>query len=187
VVAGCNSNRSRGKNNPSVNSYAFPKDPSLREKWIEAIGQEGFTPTVTSCVCIKHFDRDDVTWYQEAGGRSLGIPLKIPRLKPNVVPKFIEDPISCTSASLEVPKRPSDEVSQRWLDRVHEKENEEIAIKHFMDLLKPFAKKLIGSSWRYYLQDNQKALCMSDDETLCAGVKFWAQLLLDNYMMIKVK
>lgn len=43
----------------AVSYHKFPRDPNLRNLWIEACGKEGEIITGITCVCSKHFAPED--------------------------------------------------------------------------------------------------------------------------------
>ena len=50
-----------------ISLHMFPKDPTLKEKWLFAMNRKGFQPTKSSSVCSVHFKPEDF----EVGEKSL--------------------------------------------------------------------------------------------------------------------
>ena len=76
---GCsNSEKDKGK---GISLYMFPKDPTLRQKWVFAMKRKGFQPANHSSVCSAHFKSED--FEVEDKGRK---DRKRGRIKKNVVP-----------------------------------------------------------------------------------------------------
>ncbi|XP_026738561.1 THAP domain-containing protein 1-like [Trichoplusia ni] len=55
-------NDSRKKNIPcgGISYHRFPKDPIIKEKWIEATGRQNWRPSKLSTICTEHFENDSV-------------------------------------------------------------------------------------------------------------------------------
>lgn len=51
----CKERQNRNKN---ISFHKFPKNPEMREKWIKAINQKDFKPSIHSRICSKHFVKD---------------------------------------------------------------------------------------------------------------------------------
>uniref|UniRef100_A0A3B3HDE6 THAP domain-containing protein 1 n=1 Tax=Oryzias latipes TaxID=8090 RepID=A0A3B3HDE6_ORYLA len=47
------------KYNSSISFHSFPKDMSVRAEWIVRVRREDFTPSKTSRVCSRHFQKGD--------------------------------------------------------------------------------------------------------------------------------
>uniref|UniRef100_A0A3B3I0M3 THAP domain-containing protein 1 n=1 Tax=Oryzias latipes TaxID=8090 RepID=A0A3B3I0M3_ORYLA len=43
----------------SISFHSFPKDMSVRAEWIVRVRREDFTPSKTSRVCSRHFQKGD--------------------------------------------------------------------------------------------------------------------------------
>lgn len=56
-VPGCNGNYQNG---PKVSVFGFPKDVSLRQKWLKAIPRDNFEPTNNTKVCEAHFPEGSI-------------------------------------------------------------------------------------------------------------------------------
>lgn len=63
-VPGCDSNYAK---NAYTTVFRFPKDETLKLKWIRAIHRDGFQPNEQSAVCANHFDKKFIL--KEDGGR----------------------------------------------------------------------------------------------------------------------
>lgn len=69
--------------------YGFPKDTTLKGKWIRAISRQNFSPTAHSKVCHLHFsDNDFLSVRTDANVRRTRGALKRRLLKPNAVPSI---------------------------------------------------------------------------------------------------
>ncbi|UYV72524.1 hypothetical protein LAZ67_9003552 [Cordylochernes scorpioides] len=90
-VPGCRSNHRYG--DPYVNSFLFPRDESLRKKWLELILREDYTIKKSSVVCIHHFTEDMIikkdTISKENGA---DVPRQRLGLKRGAFPTIIEIP-----------------------------------------------------------------------------------------------
>lgn len=53
-MEGCKSRHDRSRD---VSFHVLPLDPAMRQKWLEVIDRsDGWTPTIYSAVCSKHFE-----------------------------------------------------------------------------------------------------------------------------------
>ena len=50
----CNSNK---PGTPHVLAHGFPKDPALRQKWVDAMGWLKWQPSATASLCTNHFEK----------------------------------------------------------------------------------------------------------------------------------
>ncbi|XP_064487470.1 THAP domain-containing protein 3-like [Ornithodoros turicata] len=57
---GCQHRSGEATKASGVTFHCFPRDPTLREAWVEAIGRTGWTPSKHSVVCSKHFQNRDM-------------------------------------------------------------------------------------------------------------------------------
>ncbi|XP_022903981.2 uncharacterized protein [Onthophagus taurus] len=55
-VSGCKTQFTKG-----TKFHKFPKDPTLRNQWIEVIGRKGFIPSESDIICSIHFTNEDYT------------------------------------------------------------------------------------------------------------------------------
>lgn len=105
-VPGCNGNY---KNGPKVHVFGFPKDASLRQKWLKSIPRDNFEPTNNTKVCEAHFPEGSIiksTTVQDSNsGKIFTIDLLKPRLKEDCIPSIF---LNCPSyLSKNVKIRPS--------------------------------------------------------------------------------
>lgn len=63
----------------SKNTFRFPKEPSIKEQWIDVTGRENWFPTKSSAICSKHFSENDFI-IKKSGNRYLK-PGALPRDK----------------------------------------------------------------------------------------------------------
>ncbi|XP_053686106.1 zinc finger protein 436-like [Sabethes cyaneus] len=82
-VQGCNSNYDavlRYSMSP-ISTFKFPDDPDLRSRWVQAVQRpEGWTPGRTACICIHHFQPEDILKADKPA-----------KLKPDAVPLICEE------------------------------------------------------------------------------------------------
>ncbi|XP_039276032.1 THAP domain-containing protein 2 [Nilaparvata lugens] len=74
-----------------VSVFSFPKDETLKRKWIQAIRRKNFNPTKSSKVCEKHFDDRDIIKVVRAyneHGENLEAKLNRVKLKEGAIPRF---------------------------------------------------------------------------------------------------
>ena len=100
--------------------HAFPRDESIRKKWITAVKWQRSNwsgPTAYSVLCSKHFEADCYALEGSCYRDTVGIPAKkrlkpdtVPTIFPNIFPKSIHGGSSGTSAPS---KRPTSERRQR--------------------------------------------------------------------------
>ena len=77
---GCNSD---SRKNKGISFHKFPRDPTMRLKWVRAMKREGFKPSDYSRVCSAHFNPED---FEEISG--CGRKLRRVLLKRNAVPSI---------------------------------------------------------------------------------------------------
>ncbi|XP_013141854.1 PREDICTED: zinc finger and SCAN domain-containing protein 2-like isoform X3 [Papilio polytes] len=58
-VQNCTNNPKLTRKSRGITFHVFPKEPSLRTKWIEAIGKTDWEPKYHSTVCSEHFQPED--------------------------------------------------------------------------------------------------------------------------------
>jgi hypothetical protein len=87
-IIGCRSNYNVQKGESSTTAFQFPRDETLRELWIDSIGRtDGWTPTVFSYVCVKHFAEVDV---KQRNRRQVLQSDAVPRIFPEVTPEALK-------------------------------------------------------------------------------------------------
>lgn len=50
--------------------FSFPKEPNIKEKWMDLTGRDNWFPTKTSTICSKHFQENDFV-IKKSGNRYL--------------------------------------------------------------------------------------------------------------------
>ncbi|GFT74884.1 ADP-ribosylation factor-like protein 6 [Nephila pilipes] len=84
--------------------FSFPKDDSLRKKWIKAICRKDFAPSNYSKVCELHFAEEAIKRntevYDEKTGMKIDVPLKCCRLRKLAVPTIFPNCPKYISKSL---------------------------------------------------------------------------------------
>ncbi|GFY48300.1 ADP-ribosylation factor-like protein 6 [Trichonephila inaurata madagascariensis] len=92
VVPNCNSNY---KGTGILQMVGFPKEDSLRKKWMQVISRKDFAPSKYSKVCELHFSDDAIRRYTEAydekTGEKICVPLKRFRIQNLAVPTIFKD------------------------------------------------------------------------------------------------
>ena len=80
-------------NQKSLKSYAFPKNPELRKKWIEICGGGEFTfiPSRTAKICILHFQEADF----KVQYRLTKLPIEQCQLLETALPQIVPSHIKC--------------------------------------------------------------------------------------------
>ncbi|CAK1581363.1 unnamed protein product [Parnassius mnemosyne] len=59
-INGCkNSSRTCNSTNKGITFHRFPKDPDIKEKWINLTGRQDWFPTENSRICSIHFHEND--------------------------------------------------------------------------------------------------------------------------------
>ncbi|GFX01774.1 ADP-ribosylation factor-like protein 6 [Trichonephila clavipes] len=75
--------------------FGFPKEDSLRKKWIQAISKTDFAPSKYLKLCELHFSDDAIRRYTEAysekTGEKICVPLKCFRIQKFAVPTIFTD------------------------------------------------------------------------------------------------
>ena len=88
-VPHCKSGYPTSKERRKLSFYSFPKDASLKAKWIRVISRRDFTPTAHSKVCNLQFsDSDFVSAREDTNVRRTAGALKRRLLKPSAVPSI---------------------------------------------------------------------------------------------------
>lgn len=92
VVPGCKSNYDTSlKTEPAVSTFTFPKSEERKKCWLRAIPRKCWTPTSSSAVCIKHFDKKHVIThqiYKNSEGKVQELLLERPRLTDDAIPSI---------------------------------------------------------------------------------------------------
>ncbi|GFU60011.1 ADP-ribosylation factor-like protein 6 [Trichonephila clavipes] len=87
--------------------FGFPKEDSLRKKWIQAISRKYVAPSKYSKVCELHFSDDAIRRYTEAynerTGEKICVPLKHFRLQNFAVPTIFIQISPHIFLTLEIP------------------------------------------------------------------------------------
>ena len=111
IAAGCSTSSGEGHS-----LHAFPRDDSMRKKWIRAIKQQRSNwdgPSSSSLLCSKHFEPECFALEGARYRDAVGIPAK-KRLKPDAVPTIFKRSIHSGSSGGSVPScRPASEKRQR--------------------------------------------------------------------------
>ena len=82
-VVGCHTGYCNGPVNPV---FQFPRNSSLRVKWIEFLNRQSFIVTQSSRICIDHFDQKFIRAHSKR--RRLNYSLNpTPTIQPLCVPK----------------------------------------------------------------------------------------------------
>ncbi|XP_052873495.1 zinc finger protein 480-like [Anopheles cruzii] len=63
-----------------ISTFKFPRDPTLRERWIKAVPKTNWIPSKEACICINHFHPEDILKYDKPA-----------KLKQNAVPTLFGD------------------------------------------------------------------------------------------------
>ena len=92
VAAGCNKSNSDG-----VSLHKFPRDKTLRKKWIDQVKRhrDKWEPTDYSVLCSNHFEKS-CFMPDRVLMQSLGMGKKKPCLKPDAVPTLFTKPTRIT-------------------------------------------------------------------------------------------
>ncbi|KAK9499452.1 hypothetical protein O3M35_002484 [Rhynocoris fuscipes] len=81
--------------------FKFPKDPILRNKWIENIGRPNWKPNLNSALCIKHFTSDCIIeiapQYHNVNGQYI-LSNRVIKLKQGACPTIFKVPIAKLSS-----------------------------------------------------------------------------------------
>lgn len=101
-VPGCKSNYGYES---GISTFKFPKDKSLKEKWIKSIHRDKFEVNDKTVVCIKHSEpkfvvKEDI--FNVLNGDPICIPRKIPKLKDDAYPTIF--PNQPSYHTIRVPK-----------------------------------------------------------------------------------
>ncbi|KAH7944734.1 hypothetical protein HPB51_028550 [Rhipicephalus microplus] len=85
--------RSNYAGQPNVRVHVFPNDPVRRAAWTRAVPRKDFAPTKNTVLCEKHFVSSDYVktskYTDVKTGKTIEVPLKVFRLKPDAVPSDI--------------------------------------------------------------------------------------------------
>ncbi|KOB74366.1 Zinc finger protein [Operophtera brumata] len=65
-VQNCCNDTKRTNKSHGITFHLFPKEPTLRSAWMEALGMPDWTPKERSTICSEHFRNDD--FYQTKKG-----------------------------------------------------------------------------------------------------------------------
>lgn len=158
-VPDCRSNYNSIKGEHVITTFKFPKEETLKNKWISVIRRPDFTPSSSSVVCIKHFDDDDIIRYHTSNGKIITeSPLKYLKIKTDAFPRiFTHFP-----SYLIPPKRKERTgVEDRQIKRIKNYENEiqkffeEDKINSFEDLITNLTKKIKLSEWNTNIKNNK--------------------------------
>ena len=92
-VPGCKTGYKSNKNPQKISLFRFPKNESLKAKWIKIIPRENWTWTDSHRVCANHFHEEDFetesTDHRASRKANRDITeLKQARLKPNAIPRI---------------------------------------------------------------------------------------------------
>ncbi|XP_069671079.1 uncharacterized protein [Periplaneta americana] len=115
-VPHCKSNYTLKGVTEYVTCFTFPKDYTLRKKWVSNISREDWTPSDTAVVCIKHFEPDCIqreVSYQDSKGVQRVFVYDRPKLKIGSTPTIFKDLPTCVSEKLPFKKRKNPE---EWAD-----------------------------------------------------------------------
>ncbi|XP_050065206.1 uncharacterized protein LOC126554149 [Aphis gossypii] len=99
-VVGCQTGY-KSNSNKIVSTFSFPKNESLRQKWINVIPRKDLIVTQNSAVCANHCTEDQIItkWSSGVGNNKVCINLKYPKLKEDAIPclfpgpKYLSKPI----------------------------------------------------------------------------------------------
>uniref|UniRef100_A0A6P7F2P5 Uncharacterized protein LOC114324507 n=1 Tax=Diabrotica virgifera virgifera TaxID=50390 RepID=A0A6P7F2P5_DIAVI len=156
-VPECKSNydSSLKKNEQPESTFLFPKDPKLRELWLQFIHRKNFVIGKSAVVCAKHFYSDDIErvreWVDKEGNKHVE-KLTNPKLKPSAVPRiFPHQPKYLTTP--QTVERTDPENRRMTINKRHEEVLSEIEqsdmIECFDSLKDSFQIKLSLSNWNY--------------------------------------
>ena len=70
LIKGCKTGYGNEKAPPGVTRHAFPKDETLRARWIKSIPRENFNPAPSAVICSLHFVEADFKSDQNKKGNS---------------------------------------------------------------------------------------------------------------------
>ena len=111
IAAACSTSSGEG-----YSLHAFPRDESLRKKWIRAVKQQRSNwegPSASSLLCSKHFEPECFALEGVRYRDAVGIPAK-KRLKPDAVPTIFTRSIHSGCSGPSPPSsRPTSEKRQR--------------------------------------------------------------------------
>lgn len=155
---------------PKVRVFSFPKDETLRKKWISAIPRKGFTPSKSSKVCEQHFLKEqfitEVSEQDSRTGQIVTIKLMYPRLQSDAIPtkfpgcpEYYSKPLTIRK-SRDAKLRAIDET--RFVQALQESEKEylclqnSISYKNYEEFLNILNTLPIPEGW-YNIHDKNKA------------------------------
>ena len=107
VAAGCDSVSGKG-----YSFHKFPKDESLRRRWISAVKRQRSKwdgPSTDSQLCSKHFEADCFITEGVRFREEMGIPT-VKRLKPDAVPTLFARSVDYLQASSSQSSTPTSRV-----------------------------------------------------------------------------
>lgn len=169
----------------TITTFSFPKDDTLRNKWLRAIPRENWTPSKATVVCVLHFeDRYVITHqdYKNYDGVMQKLLLRCPRLAVDAVPTIFPNLPAYLSKQAPPERKTPDERRTEMLNR-HAKavqdflEADNIAsfsdfMKGYRDRLKSnltWESKVVESGlWFYTLNSDCELLCETGLQILCS-------------------
>lgn len=119
-VPGCKSNYG---NSSYTSTFRFPKDKTLREKWINSIHRKNFDVSDKAVVCILHFEprfvvREDV--FPVLNGEPIRIARKNPKLTDDAYPTIFPNQPSYLTVKLPKQRKNPEERVQQILHKNEE-------------------------------------------------------------------
>jgi hypothetical protein len=175
-VPGCKSNytstlKAGGK---LVSAFLFPKDETLKAKWLNAIPRSDWTPSKHSVVCCLHFPETDIIR-----------DITETNLKPNVVPSIFPNLPKYLSKTIPTPRKNPEErfinencAKNDFLKLINQKaimcsltlRSIEASIEQDNDLKEFYSQCFCGSQYKNILN------------MLCS---IFSNILLNNYVKLK--
>lgn len=166
-VPGCTSNYQsvlKAGNANYVTVFKFPSDSNLRKQWIQSIPRDNWTPTKYAVVCILHFQKEDVSYYDTSLGKNGDVqtfPRHRPILKPGAIPRLFPN-LPCYLSRPKITPNRRDPEHRRY-EHINKQDSaqEEWLQKDIIQSFSAFKSGLtdfipsINSKWRVHVGEQQ--------------------------------
>lgn len=178
--------------------HVFPNDPVRRAAWTRAVPRKDFAPTKNTVLCEKHFVSSDYVktskYTDVKTGKTIEVPLKVFRLKPDAVPsvfpncpQYLSHQNACTrEAPEEKRKRFEDESLRIAIEKSLEEkqqQDKQNKVTSFSEFLRALPSFNTSPFWSVVSMDS-KVLFL--DLTVDRGASVRSSVIVQDSMCVEV-